>query len=67
MKVKVDPDLCQAYAICIEEAPEVFELKQDEDGFLCSVPRSDVIASEFEDKATKAMKCCPNNAISIED
>jgi ferredoxin len=28
--VSVDPDLCQANALCVVEAPEVFDLSEDE-------------------------------------
>jgi ferredoxin len=30
MKVPVDPDLCEASALCVAEAPGVIELSDDE-------------------------------------
>jgi ferredoxin len=30
MKVTVDPDLCEVNALCVAEAPDVFELNDDE-------------------------------------
>jgi ferredoxin len=30
MKVTVDPDLCEANALCVAEAPDVFDLSDDE-------------------------------------
>lgn len=64
MRVRVDVVKCQGHTLCNRVAPELFRLS-DEDG------HSQVIMSEvpkeFEEKARKALRGCPEDAISIEE
>jgi ferredoxin len=63
MRVRVDANKCQGHTLCNRVAPELFQLR-DEDG------HAEVITAEvpkdLEEKARKAMRGCPEQAISIE-
>ncbi len=64
MRVRVDPNRCQGHTLCNRVAPEIFRLRE-EDGhaevMLSEIPRA------LEEKARKAVRGCPEEAISIED
>jgi ferredoxin len=63
MRVEVDFDRCQSNAICMQHAPEVFEVRDD--GFLYIVdehPPKNVWA-----RVEEAVKHCPTTAISFVD
>jgi len=59
IRVRVDPRLCEAHALCIEIAPEVFDLGDEIatcDGTLDESWRPNVEA---------AVAACPRQAISV--
>lgn len=62
MRVVVDFDLCESNAICMQVAPEVFEVRDDD--FLY------VLQEEPDEsqrpKVEEAVRRCPKQAISIE-
>ena len=63
MKVVVDLSACDLHGLCVEAAPEVFEI--GDDGVLRVLnesPPDDVRA-----KVDKAVRECPTGAISIEE
>ena len=62
MEIKVDFDLCQGHAVCMGEAPEVFEV--DDKGFLTIL--QDRPPEELRAKVEQAVKYCPTGAISLE-
>jgi ferredoxin len=61
MMVKVDPDLCEANALCVAAAPEVFDLVDDEvvDILLPEPP------PEMESAVAEAVTACPKQALRI--
>lgn len=61
MMVKVDPDLCEANALCVAAAPEVFDLVDDDvvDILLPEPP------PEMESAVTEAVMACPKQALRI--
>jgi ferredoxin len=61
MKVTVDPDLCEANALCVAAAPEVFDLVDDEvvDILLPEPP------PEMESAVAEAVIACPKQALRI--
>jgi sterol 14-demethylase len=63
-RISVDLDLCQGHAVCVTEAPELFELDKAENKV--RILRSDVAASQ-RDKAERAVRYCPTRALSLED
>jgi ferredoxin len=69
MKVKVDWDLCEANAVCMDVAPELFKV-DDSDAFHHLVKgASDDVSGEvpknLEPKAREAVRLCPRQALSI--
>jgi ferredoxin len=65
MKVKVDFDLCEANAMCVRAAPELF--KVDENDVLHVLMEGDLPTPELEHKLKRAVRACPRAAISIEE
>jgi ferredoxin len=63
MKVVVDLSKCDLHGLCVEAAPEVFEIGGDgELHVLIETPPEGLRA-----KVKEAMKGCPTGAISIEE
>jgi len=63
MRVVVDFDLCESNAICMQIAPDVFEVRDDD--FLYVLEEN-----PGEDRRTvveQAVQRCPKQAISLED
>ena len=62
MRVVVDYDLCESNALCMQAAPEVFEVRDDD--FLYVL--QDEPAEDLRAKVEEAARRCPKQAISIE-
>jgi ferredoxin len=61
MKILVDYDLCEANAVCMRVAPEVFQVdKHDRLKVLAEHPGDELI-----DKVQKAVDRCPRGALSL--
>jgi ferredoxin len=61
LKVFVDYELCEANALCLQAAPEVFQLDdQDNLTLLQEEP-----AESLREKVAKAVRMCPKGALSI--
>ena len=63
MKVVVDFDLCESNAVCMDVAPEVF--KVDDDDMLHILQESP--AESQRAKVEEAVRLCPRQAIKIEE
>jgi ferredoxin len=63
MRVVVDFDLCESNALCMKEAPEVFEVRDDD--FLYVLQEEPPEA--LREKVLRAAQRCPKQAITIED
>jgi ferredoxin len=61
MKITVDFDLCQSHGLCTEEAPELFELRDD--GFRYGLDENPPEA--MREKAKRAAVECPTGAITV--
>ena len=61
LHVEVDTQLCQGHAMCMGEAPEVFQL--DSDGVLHILKPQ--IDAEQREAVARAVKYCPNQALRI--
>jgi ferredoxin len=59
MRVRVDPRLCEAHALCIELAPEVFDL--GDDIATCDETPDESLRHSVE----AAVAACPRQAISV--
>lgn len=62
MKVSVDFDICESNAVCMQHAPTVFEVRDDDFLYLLT----DQIAPEDEAAVGEAVRRCPRQAIKIE-
>ena len=63
MKVVVDLSICDLHGLCVEAAPEVFEIGDDgELHILNETPPESLRA-----KVNAAVSGCPTSAISIEE
>ncbi|MCP3985384.1 MAG: cytochrome P450 [bacterium] len=62
-RVRVDAELCQGHAVCTGEAPEIFELGEDERVHV----KDETPRKELRKKAELAARYCPNHLITIED
>jgi ferredoxin len=63
-KVVVDMDLCESNAICMGIAPEVFEVR-DDDNLLHLLQENP--PDELRERCEQAVRQCPKQAIKIED
>ena len=63
MKVVVDYDLCESNAICMGIAPEVFEVRDDDNLYLLQEEPPE----ELRGKVEEAIRRCPKQAITVED
>jgi len=61
VRVVVDYDLCESNAICMQVAPEVFEVRDDD--FLYVL--NETPGEEMRAKVEEAVQRCPKQAISI--
>jgi ferredoxin len=62
MRVVVDYDLCESNALCMESAPEVFEVRDDDFMYVLQ----DNPPEELRAKVQEAAHRCPKQAIKIE-
>ncbi|HWG74892.1 MAG TPA: ferredoxin [Acidimicrobiales bacterium] len=63
MRVVVDFELCESNALCMQEAPEVFEVRDDD--FLYVLDEHP--PEDLRPKVEAAVHRCPTQAIRIED
>ena len=65
MKVVVDLALCQGHSVCLGEAPEVFDVREEDDGY----PQVKVLLEnppeELRQKVMTAARYCPNHVITV--
>ena len=66
MRVTVDLQLCQGHSVCMDEAPEVFRVRERAEHY----PQVQVLQvfppPELWDKVREAARYCPNRVISLE-
>ena len=62
MKIIVDFDLCEANARCVEVAPELFRLDDDDNLHVLIEEPSE----NQRDAAETAVRLCPRQAISLD-
>jgi ferredoxin len=62
-RVVVDFDLCESNARCMDAAPEVFEVRDDDFLYILDETPPDEIRAKVEE----AVRLCPKAAITIAD
>ena len=60
-RVVVDFDLCESNAICMQVAPEVFEVRDDDFLYVLNETPGD----DLRPKVEEAVQRCPKQAIAI--
>ena len=60
-KVVVDFDLCESNAICMQVAPEVFEVRDDDFLYILKESPGDDLRAKVEESVQR----CPKQAIAI--
>ena len=63
MRVRVDIDLCQGHGVCVNEAPEVFQLEGDGPVSILLDEAPELLRAKLAD----ALRYCPTGAIAVED
>ncbi len=62
MKAIVDHSLCEGHAKCMDNVPEVFEVRDDDRSYTLL----DDIPEELRAKVERAVQVCPRAAIRME-
>jgi len=63
MRVVVDYEACESNGLCVLAAPEVFDLREDDNLYLLTEhPRPELHAD-----VEAAVRACPKQAIRLED
>ncbi len=62
MRVVVNWDACESNALCQAAAPEVFEVRDDDNMYVLL----EEIPEELRPKVEEAVRRCPKQALSIE-
>lgn len=63
MRVVVDYDLCESNGLCMMEAPEVFELRDDDNLYILDEHPGEALRA----KVQAAVAVCPKAAISLDE
>ncbi len=63
MRVVVDWERCESNALCMASAPEVFEVRDDDQLYLLDEEPPEELRSKVE----QAVRSCPKVALSIID
>ena len=61
MRVVVDYDKCESNGLCMAQAPEVFEVRDDD--FLYVL--NDTPGEELHERVREAVRLCPKQAITL--
>jgi ferredoxin len=61
MRIVADHDRCEGHGLCVDQAPEIFDL--DDDGDLLHHYDGTDIPSELADSAQRAVDSCPVAAL----
>ena len=63
MKIVVDYDLCEANAVCMEQAPEVFKVDDEDNLEILDESPPEALRAKVE----SAVRLCPRQALRLED
>jgi ferredoxin len=63
MKITVDYDLCESYGVCMDLAPDVFHIDDDEQLQLLKTE----VADELIEPVRNAARRCPKAAITLHE
>jgi ferredoxin len=63
MRVRVDPDQCEANAVCMGIEPRVFQVDDDDKLHIIV----DEVPAEMEDAVRRAVDSCPKRALYLSE
>jgi ferredoxin len=63
MRVTVDPDLCEANAVCAGLVPEVFSVDESDELTILVTE----VPPELADRVAEAVRSCPKMALTLEE
>ncbi len=63
MRIVVDFSLCESNALCVNAAPEVFEVRDDDLLYVLDENPPEALRAKVE----AAVRVCPKQAIKLED
>ncbi|WP_436771751.1 ferredoxin [Yinghuangia sp. YIM S09857] len=63
MKISVDFDKCKSNALCMAEAPDVFEVREDNFLYILQENPPEELRADVEEAA----RVCPTRAITLTD
>jgi ferredoxin len=63
MRIVVDYDLCESNAICMQVAPDIFEVRDDDFMYVLNETPPD----EARARVNEAVQRCPKQAIKVVD
>lgn len=63
MKIIMDPNRCEANAVCVSKAPEVFRVDDDDTLHILM----DTIPEAYRTQVEAAVRTCPRQALRLED
>ena len=62
MKIIVDYDLCEANAVCMSKAPEVFKVDEQDNLHILM----EEVPDDQRDSVEEAVRLCPRQALRLE-
>ncbi len=63
MKVRVDPEICEAQGTCVRTCAQVFELDDEDNLHILT----DTVPPEHHEAVRRAVARCPKQALSIDE
>jgi ferredoxin len=63
MRVTVDPDLCEANAVCAGLVPEVFSVDESDELTILAGE----VPPELANRVSEAVRACPKMALALEE
>ncbi len=67
LKVIIDRDMCQGHSVCLMEAPEVFDVVEEDGGYPLVKVLLESPPEALREKVMRAARFCPNNVITVVD
>ena len=68
MKVTVDPDVCEANAVCVGRVPRLFSIHEDADGEdVLAIANAGDVPADLADGVRDAVDRCPKMALTLEE
>lgn len=61
MRVEIDHTLCEGHAKCMDTAPDIFEVRDDDRSYVLI----DVVPEDRIEAVERAARTCPRAAISL--